>query len=81
MIKVKMCCGTVCHVMGGSDLPLVSEVIPSDLKDQVEIEGIACLDSCSNNQDLKPPFVKVNDILISEATIAKVLEAIIEQSK
>lgn len=81
MIKVKMCRGTVCHVMGGSDLPLVSEVIPQELKDKVEIEGISCIDKCGNTEGLKPPFVTVNGILISEATIAKVLEAIIEQSK
>lgn len=75
-----MCSGTVCHVMGGSDLPLVSEVLPEELKNKVEIEGITCLDNCSNTKGLKPPFVLVDDVLVSEATIAKVLEAIIEQS-
>lgn len=81
MIKVRICRGTVCHVMGGSDLPLISDVIPNELKDQIEIEGFACLDFCNNDKDLKPPFVKVNDILISEASVSKVLEVIIAESK
>lgn len=81
MIKVKICRGTVCHVMGGSDLPLISEVIPPELKSKVEIEGISCLDYCSNTDGLKPPFVIVNEHVISEATMAKVLDVIITESK
>lgn len=81
MIKVEICRGTVCHVMGGADLPLISEVIPAEIKDNVEISGITCMDCCSNEDGLKPPFVKVNGRVIAQATIAKVIDEIVAESK
>jgi len=76
MITVKICRGTVCHVMGGSDLPLLPEVMPNELKGRVTFEGTTCLKHCQNDNGLKPPFVDVNGTIISEATIAKVIKSI-----
>jgi NADH:ubiquinone oxidoreductase subunit E len=47
----------------------------------VEIEGITCLEKCKNTECGKTPFVLVNDEVISDATLAKVLEKINEIAK
>jgi NADH:ubiquinone oxidoreductase subunit E len=77
-IKVSICTGTACFVMGASDLILIGEKLPEDLKDKVEIEGITCMGSCKNAKSGKAPFVKVNGELISEANVASVIEKIRE---
>ncbi len=76
MIIVKICCGTVCHVMGGSDLPLVADFLPEEIKSKVKIEGTPCLGFCNRSGAHKPPFVTVNGIMISEATFAKIIDHI-----
>lgn len=81
MIKVKICSGTVCHVMGGADLPLIPEVMPKELKGQVEFVGASCIGTCNIEGGLKPPFVDVNGRLIDQATISKVIEVIKEELK
>ena len=48
---------------------------------EVEIEGITCLEKCKNTECGKTPFVLVNDEVISDATLAKVLEKINEIAK
>lgn len=74
MVLVKICCGTVCHVMGGANLPLLSDFLSDELKAKVKVEGKSCLGHC--NKDLKPPFVEVNDKIISEASFSKIIECV-----
>jgi NADH:ubiquinone oxidoreductase subunit E len=76
MVTVKICRGTVCHVMGGSDLPLLPDLISDKLKPHVRFEGTNCLGTCIKEDGLKPPFVQVNTTVISEATFAKVIKCI-----
>lgn len=75
-ITVKICTGTLCYVMGGAELQLLNEYLPEELVDRVEIKGATCLDFCNQEGGGKAPFVTVNDQVISQATIAKVVEAI-----
>jgi NADH:ubiquinone oxidoreductase subunit E len=76
MIQVRICRGTLCHVMGGHNLPLLADKLPANWQNQIKIEGVSCLECCGENSGMKPPFVEVNGKIISEATIAKVMEAI-----
>ncbi len=78
-IKVDVCLGTTCFVMGGSHLQELTEILPRKYGDKVEVNGSTCLEMCSNNTEYsKAPYVRVNDEIISEATIEKVLEKINE---
>lgn len=45
-IRVVICAGTACHVMGGSHLFLVSERLSPEVRARVSIEGSPCLDRC-----------------------------------
>ena len=76
-ISVKVCVGTTCFVMGGANLQELNEIIPKKYGDKVEVVGSNCLGLCSINWEYsKAPYVKVDDDVVSEATVEKVLEAI-----
>ena len=79
-IEVKVCLGTTCFVMGSSNLQNLTEMIPQKFGDKVEVSGSPCLGVCSTNWEFsKAPYVKVNDEIIQEATVEKVLEEIERQ--
>ena len=76
-ISVKVCLGTTCFVMGGSNLQELNNIIPRKYGDKVEVTGSNCLGLCSINWEYsKAPYVKIDDDVITEATVEKVLEAI-----
>lgn len=76
-ISVKVCLGTTCFVMGGSNLQSLNEIIPQKYGDKVEVTGSPCLNLCSINWEYsKAPYVKVDEEIITEATVEKVLAAI-----
>ena len=78
----KVCLGTTCFVMGSSNLQELIETVPAKYGDKVEVSGVPCLGLCSIDWEFsKAPYVKVNDDVIKEATVEKVLKAIDEKLK
>ncbi len=77
-IKVNICSGTACFVMGSSDILLLEERLPEHLKDIVEIEGATCLGYCKDLSKGKAPFVVINGEVISSATLPMVINRIEE---
>ena len=76
-IKVKVCLGTTCCVMGGSNLQELNDIIPEKYGDKVEVSAANCLGLCSINWEYsKAPYVKVDEEVVTEATVEKVLEVI-----
>ena len=76
-ITVKICAGTTCFVMGGADLQELIDIIPRKYGDKVEVSGTPCLEVCSSNLEYaNAPYVKVDDDIVVEATVEKVLEII-----
>ncbi|MCF7848499.1 MAG: NAD(P)H-dependent oxidoreductase subunit E [Kiritimatiellales bacterium] len=73
---VTICTGTTCYIMGASHLQRLDEVLDPALLEQVEIVGSRCLGYCDANGHGKAPFVKVDDQLIADATLDKVLAQI-----
>ena len=79
-VEVKVCLGTTCFVMGGSNLQELNDIIPQKYGNEVEVSGSNCLGLCSINWEYsKAPYVKVNDEVVSEATVEKVLEVVDKQ--
>ena len=82
-IKVQICTGTTCFVMGGADLLLLEDVVTETwgkygvtkelFNEKVDFSGLACSDAC-HQPDQKPPFALINGTLLPEATIAMLLE-------
>ena len=76
-IEVKVCMVTTCFVMGGSNLQELNDIIPKRYGDKVEVSASNCLGLCSINWEYsKAPYVKVDDDVVTEATIDKVIELI-----
>lgn len=75
-IVVDVCLGTLCFVMGGSAFEMMAEELPDDLKNRVIIKGMNCPGYCNSQSNGRPPFVKVNGQLITEANVNKVIEFI-----
>ena len=70
--QVRICTGTLCHVMGGAVLPELELYLPNQLKQKVQIKGMTCADYCKH-EDRKPPYVMVDDHLIESASMEKVI--------
>ncbi|MBR1373664.1 NAD(P)H-dependent oxidoreductase subunit E [bacterium] len=76
-VSVKVCLGTTCFVMGGANLQELIDIIPRKYGDKVEVSGSQCLGMCSIKWNYsKAPYVKVDDDIIEEATVEKVLDAV-----
>ncbi len=81
-VNVKVCLGTTCFVMGSSNLQELIELVPKKYGDDVDVSGSPCLGLCSIDWEFsKAPYVKVNDEVIKEATVEKVLAAIDRELK
>ena len=65
---------------GSSNLQNLTELIPQKFGDKVEVVGSPCLGVCSTNWEYsKAPYVKVNDTIVQEATVDKVIAEIERQ--
>ena len=74
-IKVEICLGTTCYVLGSFRLSALEEQLPPELKDRVEVVGCACLDVCHDRNYGNAPFVRINeDRIVDNATIEKVID-------
>ena len=79
-IKVVICAGTACHIMGGSELFLVKDRLDPALARRVAIEGSPCLDRCHAPSDKRPaggaPYALVDGVTIEHADIDTLAAAI-----
>ncbi len=81
-VNVKVCLGTTCFVMGSSNLQELLDLVPKKYGDDVDVAGSPCLGLCSIDWEFsKAPYVKVNNEVIKEATVEKVLAAIDKELK
>ena len=72
--KITICSGTACYVLGGAQLMMLEDLLPSEFRDDVEIVGSPCLQACRRGDNSQPPFVKINDELIESASIARIID-------
>ena len=77
---VTICTGTTCFVMGAGDILEIKDHLSMEVAERVEIIGSNCMEMCKEEQYGKAPFVKVNDVLVCEATLSRVLEEIYRQT-
>lgn len=76
-VNVKVCLGTTCFVMGSSNLQELIETVPEKYGERVEVSGVPCLGLCSIDWEYsRAPYVKVDDDVVYEATVEKVLSAV-----
>ncbi len=78
-VTVSICTGTTCYLMGGAHLLTIDEMFDPCTAQEIEIIGSHCLGLCADEANGKPPFVKVNGHVISDATLNKVLDIAVEE--
>jgi NADH:ubiquinone oxidoreductase subunit E len=71
-IKVAICTGTTCYMMGGSELLLLVDYLSPEMLDRVEIAAVDCFGFCGEAEAGKSPFVTVNGERLEQATIQSV---------
>ncbi|MFO7938202.1 MAG: hypothetical protein R6U66_00470 [Bacteroidales bacterium] len=72
LYEIQICTGTLCHVMGGAELPGLASYLPPALKKKVKLKGMVCGNYCKE-PNRKPPFVLVNNQLIEAASVEKII--------
>lgn len=75
MVKVKVCCGTSCYIMGSSELL----ELDLDGLNGVEVEGSTCMDLCRNSEK-RPPYIKIGDRVYSQVSPEKFQKIVREYS-
>ncbi len=77
-VKVQICFGTHCTMMGAMDLYEAVSQIRDELSDQeIEIQVVKCFGDCKSNLDA--PVVLVNEKKITAATSEKVMAEIMSE--
>ena len=76
-MKIRICLGTCCHLMGGSDLYSFFEEYREKSELDFELETPSCLDYC-NQAQYDAPIVQVDEKIYDRVTIDK-LKEIMEQ--
>ena len=59
-IKVEICCGTACYLLGAMKLMELAENVPEDVKGLVEFEAKSCLGKCDRDEIGRTPYVRFN---------------------
>jgi NADH:ubiquinone oxidoreductase subunit E len=77
-IKVTVCTGTACFVMGASDLMLLKEKLPDELRDKVEIVGCTCMNECKGDKNGMPPYIKIEDQVMHAANVPDIIARLTE---
>ena len=78
-IKVEICCGTACYLLGAANLMALEDMLPENCRGRVEIEAKTCLELCERENLDGAPYVRFNDSeIMAQATPEKVLARIQE---
>jgi len=76
-VKVKICQGTTCFVMGGGTVKSLLTSLTQKYGDKIDITSVRCLGICNQSDSFsKAPYVTVDDEVISSADLEKVIAAI-----
>ncbi len=75
-IKVKICVGTTCHLMGSHALVTMIEELPSWMKEKIEFSYSPCFEVC--NRGAQPPIVEINGEYMEDVTPDKLREKLEE---
>jgi NADH:ubiquinone oxidoreductase subunit E len=75
-VNVTICTGTTCYLMGATHLLTFDEVLDPCTRDHVTFSGSHCLGLCNDEANGKAPFAKVDDHIIADATLMKILDQV-----
>ena len=78
-IKVEICCGTACYLLGAEKLMNIEDMLPEECRGKVEIEARTCLDLCERENLGGAPYVRfIGSEIMDRATPERVISRILE---
>lgn len=77
-IKLEICCGTTCYMLGGAALLKLERSLPEEWLHLLDFSAAPCMNSCSREDLGRAPFVRLNGELIGNASEEKVYRLIAE---
>lgn len=78
-VRVQICMGTSCFVLGGADLLLHQQFLDPLLLGSCEIEQVGCLGTCYGNPGTSHlPCVRIADTIYHEVTAQKLSKLLAE---
>ena len=80
-VRVQICVGTACHIMGAADLITIEDLIAEPLRSRVEIHGTTCMGLCKDEGRGKPPFVVIDGETLAGATLDQVVKRVEERAR
>ncbi|MCF6242089.1 MAG: hypothetical protein L3J74_12175 [Bacteroidales bacterium] len=75
MIKVKICLGTACYILGGAELISLKEHFTKEELKNISIEVETCIGICKN-ENAKPPYVFINNEIFENAELLMIVSEI-----
>lgn len=78
-VKITICTGTTCYVMGGAELLMLEECIPTEWKKLIEINASPCFEVCNQVGAGKAPFMEIDGETISQANLTVAVERLREK--
>ncbi len=82
-VEIKICTGTMCHIMGGNELPELAHELQQKYSGRLVISGSSCMGYCKD-KNLSPPFVEINGKRlenVSKETIIETLNEIFDHDR
>lgn len=73
-IKIEICCGTTCFMLGSNNLLNIENEMPPELRGKAEIVAVPCLELCNESKLAGAPYVRINGEIIEQATQDKIFD-------
>ncbi len=73
-MQLEICCGTTCYMMGANRLLYIENEVPPELRGTFEVKALPCMGLCNDKNLSGAPYVKLNGIVIENATIEKICD-------
>lgn len=71
-IKVELCMGTTCFVMGGSGLEEFITLLNPEQRERVEVKPSPCIGLCKDREYGRAPYALVDGEVVAEATVTAI---------
>ncbi|MBT1248280.1 NAD(P)H-dependent oxidoreductase subunit E [Thermosipho sp. 1244] len=78
-MKIEVCVGTTCHLMGSSTLIEALNDLPKDIKESLDLKYNLCFNTCYGK--MKPPIVKIDNEFYQDMTPEKLKDIILNLVK
>ena len=78
-ISINVCTGSTCYTRGRAILNELLKIVPQKYGTNVKVAGVPCLEVCSIDWGHeKAPYVKINEEILNNATVEKVIARVDE---